>query len=273
MRPAVPTTSCRTQRGSSGGGFRRAVLSMRGLMAVLAFAVVCLAAAAVAVRTGAPQLGGPLARHLGYQDSIPVSPGEVLTWGIVLPTNRTASEVVMLSVEPSASENLIIEDVALHDPDADGAVGGHHGLVTEGLHVTRPDGAVMAPAGGHLEALFEVRLADERTEGRIAGLLLRYRHMGTEFEDVVPLSLVVRPVGSAVRRDSGPDPRRSLALGDGLPLPKDGRVVLSRRVRSSGRCRSMRPSRRGSARTARYGPSAAGRHGRVRCRARWCRSR
>lgn len=146
----------------------------------------------------AARTGGPLAQTRAYQDGIPVEQGGVVTWGVVLPRNPTAAEIVVLDIVPVHPVGVTVVGVLVHRANTDGAVGQHYGYPPSGVAAFAASGVALAPAGAprvDFEALIGVELTDG-SNGSIDGLLIRYRHDDIEYADTLPYSLRVFPPGS-----------------------------------------------------------------------------
>jgi hypothetical protein len=186
-------------------------------MAVVATLAGVALAALVFNRSGY-ESGGPLASPRETSVTTHALPGAVMTWGTVLPTNSTAADIVIESIEPSApAVGLTILRLGVSDPRR-GAVGTAATYPPPGITPTAVPGSVITPRDGpstFLQVVVGFRLDDK--EARIAGLRIRYATAGRRYETVLSDALIVEAPESSVRHDGrsrrvvGPDAGRSLA--------------------------------------------------------------
>jgi hypothetical protein len=173
---------------------------------------------ALALFRGGFESGGPLASPRETSVTTHARPGAILTWGTVLPTNPTAADIVIESIEPSApAVGLTILGLGVSDPRR-GAVGTAATYPPPGITPTAVPGSVITARDGpspFLQVVVGFRLDDQ--EGRIEGLRIRYATAGRRYETVLFDALIVEPPESSVRHDGrsrrvvGPDAGRSLA--------------------------------------------------------------
>jgi hypothetical protein len=164
----------------------------RLLIAVVATLAGVAVAALVLNRSGY-ESGGPLASVRETSVTTHARPGTPITWGTVLPENRTAADIVIESIEPSApASGLTILGIGVSDPRR-GAVGTAATYPPPGITPGDVAGAVMTPRTGSspfLQVVVGVRL-DDPHEGRVVGLRIRYVAGGRRFETVLHDALVV----------------------------------------------------------------------------------
>ena len=177
--------------------------------------------------------GGPLATLRETRVTTHASPGQLITWGTVLPTNATDHDIVIESIEPIAPvTGLTIVALGVSDP-RNGAVGTSAGYPPAGVAPRPIAGTVLSPRDGgspFVQVVLGVRLDDPAGGGRVDGLRIRYATNGRRYETVLLDRLVVeRFVPSAARRHGtpvqgvvGPDAGRSLGrLIDRPASPRD----------------------------------------------------
>lgn len=164
-------------------------------------------AVAVAVVSGVfgGQTDGPLVTSSRVKITTPpLLPGEVFSWGAVLPPNPTAVTLVVEGVEPVAVRGLDVVGVAAGYPvlQPDGMCLAHGGGAARGFpppgmttHEVR--GTRMPPwslaCGGQPYVTVGVRLRAGASSGSIDAIRVLYRYQGTLFAVVLPYSLEVPP--------------------------------------------------------------------------------
>lgn len=139
--------------------------------------------------------GGPLASDRETRVTTHARPGSVITWGTVLPTNPTDTDIVIESIVPSEPvAGLTVLGLGVSDPRR-GAVGTADRYPPLGITPVDVAGAVMTPRDGpspFVQVVVGIRL-DDPTEGRIAGLRIRYTTDGHRYETVLHDELIVVP--------------------------------------------------------------------------------
>jgi hypothetical protein len=144
---------------------------------------------------GGYEPGGPLASDRETRVTTHARPGSVITWGTVLPTNPTDHDIVIESIVPSEPvSGLTVLGLGVSDPRR-GAVGTADRYPPIGITPVDVAGAVMTARDGpspFVQVVVGIRL-DDPTEGRIAGLRIRYATDGHRFETVLHDELIVVP--------------------------------------------------------------------------------
>jgi hypothetical protein len=139
--------------------------------------------------------GGPLASARETSVTTHARPGTAMTWGTVLPSNPTAADIVIESIEPSTPVvGLTILGIGVSDPRR-GAVGTAATYPPPGISPKPVAGSVITPRDGaapFLQVVVGIRLDDPR-QGRIAGLRIRYATAGRRYETVLSDALIVLP--------------------------------------------------------------------------------
>jgi hypothetical protein len=168
---------------------------MRGRLLIAVGATLAgVALVALVLARGAYEAGGPLASPRESSVTTHARPGAIMTWGTVLPSNPTASDLVIESIEPSAPVvGLTILGIGASDPRR-GAVGTAATYPPPGVTPATAVGSVITPRDGpspFLQVIVGFRLDDP--EGRIAGLRIRYVTAGRRYETVLSDALIVVP--------------------------------------------------------------------------------
>jgi hypothetical protein len=167
---------------------RRLVIAVGATLAGVALIVLV----ALMFNRGGYKTGGPLASPRETSVTTHARPGAIMTWGTVLPSNGTASDIVIESIEPSAPvAGLTILGIGVSDPGR-GAVGTATTYPPPGITPTTIAGSVITPRDGpspFLQVVIGFRLDDP--EGRIAGLRIRYATDGHRYETVLSDALIV----------------------------------------------------------------------------------
>lgn len=180
-----------SRRGGPARPTRRLALALALLVAL---ATVVLLVSAGASR-GRYEPGGPMASDRETRVTTHARPGSTITWGTVLPTNPTDHDIVIESIVPSEPvSGLTILGLGVSDPRR-GAVGTAARYPPLGITPLDVAGAVMTPRDGpspFVQVVVGIRL-DDPTEGRIAGLRIRYTIDGRRYETVLHDELVVQP--------------------------------------------------------------------------------
>jgi hypothetical protein len=144
---------------------------------------------------GGYESGGPLASDRETRVTTHARPGSVITWGTVLPTNPTNHDIVIESIVPSEPvSGLTVLGLGVSDPRR-GAVGTADRYPPLGITPVDVAGAVMTARDGpspFVQVVVGIRL-DDPTEGRIAGLRIRYATDGRRYETVLHDELIVVP--------------------------------------------------------------------------------
>lgn len=170
---------------------RRLALAL-ALLVALAGAVLVVG---VGGGRGGYEPGGPLTSDRETRVTTHARPGSVITWGTVLPTNPTDHDIVIESIVPSEPESgLTVLGLGVSDPRR-GAVGTADRYPPPGITPLEVAGAVMTPRDGSspfIQVVVGIRL-DDPTEGRIAGLRIRYATDGLRYETVLHDELIVVP--------------------------------------------------------------------------------
>ena len=165
------------------------------LALLVALAAVVLVVTAVGSGRGGYEAGGPLASDRETRVTTHARPGSAITWGTVLPTNPTAHDIVIESIVPSEPvSGLTVLGLGVSDP-RQGAVGTADRYPPLGITPLAVAGAVMTPRDGpspFVQVVVGIRL-DDPTEGRIAGLRIRYATAGRRYETVLHDELIVVP--------------------------------------------------------------------------------
>jgi hypothetical protein len=168
---------------------------MRIAAVVVAATVAGASLAAFLLTRSGYEPGGPLANARETSVTTHARPGTAMTWGTVLPENPTTVDVVIESIEPSApASGLTILGIGVSDPRR-GAVGTAATYPPPGIATREVAGAVITPRDGvspYLQVVVGVRL-DDPSEGRIAGLRIRYATAGHRYETVLYDALLVVP--------------------------------------------------------------------------------
>lgn len=154
--------------------------------------------ATVGAGHGGYEPGGPLASDRETRVTTHARPGSAITWGTVLPTNPTDHDIVIESIAPSEPvSGLMVLGLGVSDPRR-GAVGTADRYPPLGITPLAAAGVVMTPRDGpspFVQVVVGIRL-DDPTEGRIAGLRIRYATDGRRYETVLHDELVVQPPSS-----------------------------------------------------------------------------
>lgn len=144
---------------------------------------------------GGYEEGGPLASDRETRVTTHARRGSAITWGTVLPTNATDHDIVIESIAPSEpASGLTVLGLGVSDPRR-GAVGTADRYPPLGITPLDVAGAVMTPRDGRspfIQVVVGIRLADP-SEGRIAGLRIRYATDGHRYETVLHDELIVVP--------------------------------------------------------------------------------
>jgi hypothetical protein len=139
--------------------------------------------------------GGPLASDRETRVTTHARPSSAITWGTVLPTNPTDHDIVIESIVPSEPvAGLTVLGLGVSDP-RQGAVGTADRYPPPGITPLPIAGTVMTPRDGpspFIQVVVGIRL-DDATEGRIAGLRIRYATDGQRYETLLHDELVVQP--------------------------------------------------------------------------------
>jgi hypothetical protein len=179
-------------------GSKRRWPPLRITAVVVAVTAVAASMAAFLLTRSGYETGGPLASVRETSVTTHARPGTPMTWGTVLPENPTAADIIIASIEPSApTSGLTVLGIDVSDPRR-GAVGTAASYPPPGISLRNVAGAVMTPRTGtspFIQVVVGVRL-DDRHEGRIAGLRIRYVARGQRFETVLHDALVVLPPSS-----------------------------------------------------------------------------
>jgi hypothetical protein len=161
------------------------------ISAVLSVVGVLLLAIALMALTG-ERSAGPLVANAETELAFPLTLGQTATWGSPLPVNRTASDIVLRSIDPIDVSGLDIVGIVMSRP-ADGVgVINAIGFPPEGTTPEGVDGFVLRAAGSgdpQPDVLVGVTLATGATEGRIEGLRVRYVANGHEHDVDLPYAL------------------------------------------------------------------------------------
>jgi hypothetical protein len=170
---------------------RRLALSL-ALLAALAGVVLVLGVGGGRDRY---EQGGPLASDRETRVTTHARPGSAITWGTVLPTNPTDHDIVIESIVPSEPvSGLTVLGLGVSDPRR-GAVGTADRYPPLGITPLDAAGSVMTPRDGpspFVQVVVGIRL-DDPSEGRIAGLRIRYATDGRLYETVLHDELIVVP--------------------------------------------------------------------------------
>jgi len=161
--------------------------------------LVALAGIVLAVNVGGGggtyEPGGPLASDRETRVTTHARPGTAITWGTVLPTNPTDHDIVIESIAPSEPvSGLTVLGLGVSDPRR-GAVGTADRYPPLGITPSDVAGAVMTARDGpspFVQVVVGIRL-DDPSEGRIAGLRIRYATDGHRYETVLHDELIVVP--------------------------------------------------------------------------------
>jgi hypothetical protein len=175
----------------------RSDVSSRRHLGLIALALLTIAVAGVLAIAALPRAAsaGPLASSVRIREGVPLAIGSALTWGMVLPSNTTDSEITIETLEPATTRGIRILDVLVHHPGGEGGIGQQLGFPPPGVDAVRPAGVVMTPAGTpgrHIEVLIGIERIDA-SRGVLQGLRVQYRHRGTLYEDVLDYALEVFP--------------------------------------------------------------------------------
>jgi hypothetical protein len=170
---------------------RRLALAL-ALLAALAAVVLLLS---VGGGRGDYEQGGPLASDRETRVTTHARPGSVITWGTVLPTNPTEHDIVIESIVPSEPvSGLTVLGLGVSDPRR-GAVGTADRYPPLGITPLAVAGALMTARDGpspFIQVVVGIRL-DDPTEGRMAGLRIRYATDGHRYQTVIHDELIVVP--------------------------------------------------------------------------------
>jgi hypothetical protein len=138
---------------------------------------------------------GPLESDRETRVTTHARPGSVITWGTVLPTNPTDHDIVIESIAPSEPvSGLTVLGLGVSDPRRV-AVGTADRYPPLGITPVDVAGSVMTARDGpspFVQVVVGIRL-DDPTEGRIAGLRIRYATNGHRYETVLHDELIVVP--------------------------------------------------------------------------------
>ena len=166
----------------------------RRLLIAVGATLAGVALVAFVLPQGAYEAGGPLASPRETSVTTHARPGAIMTWGTVLPSNPTAFDLVIESIEPSAPVvGLTILGIGASDPRR-GAVGTAATYPPPGVTPTALIGSVITPRDGpspFLQVVIGFRL--DGPEGRIAGLRIRYAVAGHRYETMLSDALIVVP--------------------------------------------------------------------------------
>ena len=160
--------------------------------AVILVAAVATIAIAASMAGDGYESGGPLASTLEAELTTHAEPGGSVTWGVVLPPNKGASDVVLESIEPAEPiSGLTVLGTGVNDP-AVFPVGSAAGYPQPGLVLQDVKGAVLAPdnaAQPRLQVVYGLRL--DAAPGHLPGLRIRYATGGHRYETVFNAGVVV----------------------------------------------------------------------------------
>lgn len=172
-------------------------------------AALALIALGLAIVIDRPQSGGPLQASGSALVRAPLSTGEDLSWGLPLPFNQTSTDARIRSVTLEEARGLVILGIL-----ATYGVRRADGTCTSGGAVlgfppkqdgegppypSREIGGASVPAQqsrtceNHPAITVGVRRESGSQEGGIRAIRLRYEHAGTEYETILPWSLVIEP--------------------------------------------------------------------------------
>ena len=142
----------------------------------------------------APRRDGPLVATSTLSVEFELPPGRAGTWGIVLPTNPTLSDITIQAVETVDARGVHVVGMLVNDPEQNGGVGTLDVYPPPGVRGYPVAGAVLPAIGSDApfrQLLIGVRLS-EAAEGVIGALRVRYRHAGASYEASLPYILHLR---------------------------------------------------------------------------------
>jgi hypothetical protein len=145
----------------------------------------------------APRTDGPLVAPSAVTVEFELAIGRAGTWGIILPTNPTMSDITIESIEAVDARGLQIVGMLINDPERDGGIGSLDVYPPLGVLARAVEGAVLPAVGTdppHRQLLIGVRRTGTDA-GSIEALRVRYRHAGESYEVILPYSLRIRPAG------------------------------------------------------------------------------
>jgi hypothetical protein len=155
---------------------RTKLLGFIGLVSVAA--ILGLGVAAITIPS--VRHDGPLQPNATTNLEFSLAPGQTASWGVDVPTNPTASEIVFRSAELVEPAGFSILGVAMNRPNT-GSIVSVYGYPPAGFPVVPVEGSTL-PAGGSVMVVVGVQLADGVTEGTIRGVRVRYATGGQEYE-------------------------------------------------------------------------------------------
>lgn len=168
----------------------------------LGFGLLLLALAATLVLTigvaTARRSDGPLRSTSRTLVEIPTWDGEVVSWGMILPPNESATDIIIESIMPVGLDGLDLVGLGLHRVGAGGdesyTVG--DGFPPSDIGTSPPSGAIL-PAGGPsiIEVLVGIRRRAGISVGTIAALHIDYRAGGIAYEVELPWGVKVNARG------------------------------------------------------------------------------
>lgn len=165
----------------------------RRFLAPGAAAILLVVLGVVVILELSSRADGPLAMDGHVKVEFPLQNDQTGTWGMVLPTNPTISDITIDSIEAVNPQGIEIVGMFVNNPDVDGGVGSDDVFPPARIHPSQVAGAVIGSIGSatpHLQLLVGVRL-DDANEGTIESIRVRYQFDGNRYEVVLPFALRV----------------------------------------------------------------------------------